>query len=102
MDPDFDTRSLRVTDADPKNFVTSFELRYVPANRFNLARHINAGPTRPCSFWFAQPEYNAKNVRHTFHLAAVQWIDRSVANLNQDLIALGNRFFDLLTLQDIG
>lgn len=28
----------------PKNFVTSFELRYVPANRFNLARHINAGP----------------------------------------------------------
>src|SRR5271170_6963159 len=33
--------------------VAWFELRYVPANRFNLARHVNA---ELFDLWFAQPE----------------------------------------------
>jgi hypothetical protein len=33
--------------------VTWFELRYVPANRFNLASHINA---ELFDLWSAQPE----------------------------------------------
>jgi hypothetical protein len=37
VDPDRDTRILRVTDTRVEQLVAWFELRYVPANRFNLA-----------------------------------------------------------------
>src|SRR5271157_5013582 len=51
MEPDFGTRSLRVTDTHAKHLVAGFELRDVSPHRFHLAGHINAGSR---GFWFAQ------------------------------------------------
>src|SRR6266704_4571622 len=50
-DPDVKTRSVRVADTHAEHVVAWFELRYVPANRFDLACHINAESR---DLWFAQ------------------------------------------------
>src|SRR5713101_5528180 len=50
--------------ARAEHLVAWFELRYVPANRFNLAGHITPGS---CDRWFAQPEQYAKAVRPALH-----------------------------------
>ena len=64
MNPDFGPRSLRVIDTHAEHFVAGFELLYVPASRFNDAGHVDAWPA-----WFrdrrlADPERDAKDVRH--------------------------------------
>src|SRR5713101_3414000 len=46
--------------ARAEDLVAWFELRYVPANRFNLAGRINA---ESCVLWFAQPRQYANDVR---------------------------------------
>src|SRR5260370_36256851 len=51
VDPDFNTRSLRVTNTHTEDRVARFELRYVPANRFNLACHVNTWPAGPRGLW---------------------------------------------------
>src|SRR5712691_10877114 len=45
--------------AHAEHLVAWFEMRHVPADRFDLAGHITSR-SHP---WFAQPEYNAKEVR---------------------------------------
>src|SRR5438477_4534967 len=60
-DPDSDTRTLRVTDTHAEHLVAWFELGYVPADRFNLAGHINA---QSCDLWFAQSGHYATAAFH--------------------------------------
>jgi len=69
MDPNFDTRSLRVADTHPEDLVAWFEVGYVPANGFNQAGHINAWPAVPRDLRFTQPKHDAKDIRHAFQLA---------------------------------
>jgi hypothetical protein len=49
-----------------EQLVAWFKLLYVPANRLNLAGHINAWPAWPRDRRFAPPEHDAKDVRHAF------------------------------------
>src|SRR5574337_415296 len=53
--------------ARSEHLVAWFELRYVPANRFDLAGHSTPGSPRLCDPWFAPPEQYAKYVRHAPH-----------------------------------
>src|SRR6266852_7954283 len=96
-DPDFNTRSLRVSDTQTEHCVAWFELRYVPANRFDLAGHINA---QSCDLWFAQAGHYASDVRRASHEVPVKWIDGSRANLDQDFVVLGNGLFDIRDLDN--
>jgi hypothetical protein len=66
------------------------------------ASHLNAWPAWLRDLWFAQPEHDAKDVRHTFQFATVQWIDGSSADFYQDFIAPGDRLLKILTLKNIG
>jgi hypothetical protein len=99
MDPNFDTRMLRVADTHPEDLVAGFELRYVSANRFDQASQVNAWPR---DLWFSQPDHRAEDVRHTFQVTTVQWIDGSRADLYQDLIALRDRLLEIFNLKNIG
>jgi hypothetical protein len=60
-----------------EHIVAAFELRYIPSDRFNLARHISA---RPCGFWLAKSGHHADEVRRVSHEVPVIWIDRSRSN----------------------
>jgi hypothetical protein len=86
---------LRVTDAHTEHCIAWFELRDVPAHRFNLAGHINP---ESGGIWLAQSGHYATAA---FHYTLVQWIDGSRANFYQDFIVPGNRLFDLLDLDNI-
>ena len=68
MDPDFDTRSLRVADTHPEDLVAWFEVGYLSANGFNQASHINAWPAN------VYHNYGSPDVRHAFQFAQVERI----------------------------
>jgi hypothetical protein len=55
---------LRVIDTHSEHFVAWLELRYVPANCFNLASHIDAWSAGLRDRRFVEPERDAKEVRH--------------------------------------
>jgi hypothetical protein len=78
--------------ARTEHVVARFELRYVPANGFNLASHVNA---QASVLWFAKPGQYAKEVRGASHKVPVQWIYGSGADPDQDLIVTNARFLDV-------
>src|ERR1700721_1654011 len=63
-----------------KHRVAWFDLRYVSANRFNLASHVNA---EVFDLWFAQPEQYTNDERPACHCFPVEWIDGSRADFYQ-------------------
>src|SRR5450755_814233 len=72
------TRILRKgPTARAKDRVSRFELVYLPANRLNLAGHVNA---QSLDLWFAQPGHHSNEVRRASHEVPVQWIDGSRAH----------------------
>jgi len=48
--------SAKAPAAPAEHRVAGLEQGHVPPNRFRLARHVMAEPSRVCHRWFAQPE----------------------------------------------
>jgi hypothetical protein len=83
-----------------KHFIARFELRYVLADRFNRPRIVD---THACRLWLAQTYLHcASDIGRASHDMPVQWINGSRANLDQKLVVIGNRLFNVLELEDIG
>src|SRR5436189_5797649 len=66
------THTRQTPPARAEHLVAGSELRDVPANRFNLAGHIDA---ESCLLWFAQPRLHAQEVWRASHEVPVKWID---------------------------
>src|SRR6266542_6764933 len=80
-----------------EHFITWFELRDVFADGFNCSCKVN---TQPRVLWFSQSNpHHAHDLGRAFNEMPVEWIHRSCANSNQELIVRRSRLFDVLKLE---
>ena len=76
---------------DTENHISGFELRYIGAHGFDIARHITA---RLRGLLFADKFYDAPHRRMSQHVV-IERVDRRRADSDQDLVRGGRRLFDL-------
>ena len=84
--------------AGTEHVIAWFELRYVPADRFDLTGNIDA---KSFVLWFAQPCQYAKAVRPTLQHAPVKRIDGRCANFYQYFIVFSNWLLEVDGLDDV-
>src|SRR5207247_8481699 len=84
---------------EPKYLIPWLETLDISANRFNPARDITS---EACIFRFQKPFTHQTNKRWIgSHDAVITRVYRRGMNLDQYLIFLGSKFFDLANLKNI-
>ena len=85
--------------AHAEHRIARLETPHVPADRFDLAGHVDAEPRVPGP---ARPGHQAKQIRLAPHEVPVVGIDRRGTDSDQDLIVPGARRLGLFTPQNVG